>query len=116
MLNAHKQVEFQFKRSGKVYSLIFELALILYAVCGYYTFKLINTEVDYSLESLMFIAISLLAFILGTYALFYSISYIFIHIKNKYIINDIFRSYDKFYNYTSNGSVGTRIFRDESSL
>ncbi|MBE6054190.1 MAG: ABC transporter permease [Clostridium sartagoforme] len=85
MLNAHKQVEFQFKRSGKVYSLIFALAVILYAVCGYYTFKLINTEVDYSLESLMFIAISLLAFILGTYALFYSISYIVIHIKNKYI-------------------------------
>lgn len=85
MLNAHKQVEFQFKRSGKVYSAIFALSIILYIICGYCTFKLINTKIDYSIKSLMFIAISLLAFIIGTYALFYSISYILIHIKNKYI-------------------------------
>lgn len=85
MLNAHKQVEFQFKRSGKVYSAIFALSIILYIICGYCTFKLINTKIDYSIKSLMFIAISLLTFIIGTYALFYSISYILIHIKNKYI-------------------------------
>lgn len=85
MLNANKQVEFQFKRSGTVYGVIFALAMILYIICGYCTFKLINTKIDYSIQSLMFIAISLLAYIIGTYALFYSISYIIIHIKNKYI-------------------------------
>ena len=85
MLNAHKQVEFQFKRSGKVYSIVFALSMALYIICGYCTFKLINTKIDYSIESLMLIAISLFTFILGTYALFYSISYIIIYIKNKYI-------------------------------
>lgn len=85
MLNASKQVEFQFKRSGKVYSVIFAVSIILYIICGYCTFKLINTKIDYSIESLIFIPISLAAFIIGTYALFYSISYIIIHMKNKYI-------------------------------
>ena len=85
MLNAHKQIEFQFKRSGKVYGTIFVLSIALYIICGYCTFKLINSKIDYSVESLMFIPISLAAFIIGTYALFYSISFIIIHIKNKNI-------------------------------
>jgi FtsX-like permease family len=83
MLNAHKQVEFQFKRSGKVYSVIFALSVILYIICGSCTIKILNSKIDYSIESLMYIGISLIAFIIGTYALFYSISYIMIHIKNK---------------------------------
>lgn len=84
MLNAHKQVEFKFKRSGKVYSVIFILAIILYVVCGSCTIKLMNSKIDYSLRMLMYIGISLVAFILGTYALFYSIAYIMIYIKNKW--------------------------------
>lgn len=32
MLNANKQVEFQFKRSGKVYAVIFLLSIVLYIV------------------------------------------------------------------------------------
>ncbi|MDZ5000444.1 FtsX-like permease family protein, partial [Clostridium perfringens] len=83
MLNAHKQVEFQFKRSGKVYSVIFALSVILYIICGSCTIKILNSKIDYSIESLMYIGVSLIAFIIGTYALFYSISYIMIHIKNK---------------------------------
>lgn len=39
MLNAHKQVEFQFKRSGKIYTVIFIVSIILYTICGYCTFK-----------------------------------------------------------------------------
>ena len=85
MLNAHKQVEFQFKRSGKVYSVIFALSLILYIICGSCTIKILNSKIDYSIESLMYIAVSLITFIIGTYALFYSISYILIYIKDKWI-------------------------------
>ncbi|MGG7057877.1 FtsX-like permease family protein [Clostridium nigeriense] len=85
MLNAHKQVEFQFKRSGKVYSGIFALSVILYVICGSCTIKLMNLKIDYSVKSLMYIGISLITFIMGTYALFYSISYIMIYTKNKWV-------------------------------
>lgn len=85
MLNASKQVEFQFRRSGKVYGVIFGLSILLYIVCVYCTFKLINTEIDYSIKSLTYIGISLVSFIIGTFALFYSISYILIYLKGKCI-------------------------------
>ena len=85
MLNASKQVEFQFRISGKVYGVIFGLSILLYIVCVYCTFKLINTEIDYSIKSLTYIGISLVSFIIGTFALFYSISYILIYLKGKCI-------------------------------
>ena len=85
MLNVSKQVEFQFRRSGKVYGVIFGLSILLYIVCVYCTFKLINTEIDYSIKSLTYIGISLVSFIIGTFALFYSISYILIYLKGKCI-------------------------------
>ena len=85
MLNAHKQVEFQFKRSGKAYSVIFALSIILYVICGSCTIKILNSKIDYSIESLMYIGVSLITFIIATYALFYSISYIMVHIKDKWI-------------------------------
>ena len=85
MINAHKQVEFQFKRSNKVYIAIFVVSKIMYIISGSYTVKLINSEIDYSVKSLMYIGISLITFIIGTYALFYSIAYIMIYIKNKCI-------------------------------
>ena len=85
MLNASKQVEFQFRRSGKVYGVIFGLSILLYIVCVYCTFKLINTEIDYSIKPLTYIGISLVSFIIGTFALFYSISYILIYLKGKCI-------------------------------
>ena len=83
MINAHKQV--QFKRSNKVYIAIFVVSIIMYIISGSYTVKLINSEIDYSVKSLMYIGISLITFIIGTYALFYSIAYIMIYIKNKCI-------------------------------
>ena len=86
MLNASKQVEFQFRRSGKVYGVIFGLSILLYIVCVYCTFKLINTEIDYSIKSLTYIGISLVSFIIGTFALFYSISYILIYLKGNVLI------------------------------
>lgn len=85
MINAHKQVEFQFKRSNKVYIAIFVVSIIMYIISGSYTVKLINSEIDYSVKSLMYIGISLITFIIGTYSLFYSIAYIMIYIKNKCI-------------------------------
>ena len=85
MLNASKQVEFQFRRSEKVYGVIFELSILLYMVCGYCTFELINAEIDYSIKSLTYIGVSLVSFIIGTFALFYSISYILIYLKDKCI-------------------------------
>ena len=85
MLNASKQVEFQFRRSGKVYGVIFGLSILLYILCVYCTFKLINTEIGYSIKSLTYIGISLVSFIIGTFALFYSISYILIYLKGKCI-------------------------------
>lgn len=89
MLNAQKQVEFQFRRSGKVYSIIFSLSVIFYVICGFCTYKLLNTKndysIDYSMKSLSYIGISFITFIIATYALFYSISYIIIQIKNKCI-------------------------------
>ena len=85
MLNAHKQVEFQFKRSKKVYISIFVVSIIMYIISGSYTVKLINSEIDYSVKLLIYIGISLITFIIGTYALFYSISYIMICIKNKWV-------------------------------
>ena len=85
MINAHTPVEFQFKRSNKVYIAIFVVSIIMYIISGSYTVKLINSEIDYSVKSLMYIGISLITFIIGTYALFYSIAYIMIYIKNKCI-------------------------------
>ena len=85
MLNAHKQVEFQFKRSGKVYSCIFVLSIILYIICGSISIRILNSKMDYSINAIIDIAISLITFIIGTYALFYSIAYIMIYIKDKWI-------------------------------
>lgn len=89
MINISKKSEFQFKRSGKLYSFIFTVCIILYSICGYCTFKLIklkdNAEVLVSSEKLILGAVLLVSFILATYALFYSISYMVIFIKNKFI-------------------------------
>ncbi|MCR1848154.1 FtsX-like permease family protein [Paeniclostridium sordellii] len=86
MINVENQVEFQFKRSKKVYWIVFIMAVVLYSVCGYCTFKLMEASNNFSVDlpnKLIIEGISLLTFIIGTYALFYSISYIMIYIKNK---------------------------------
>lgn len=86
MINLENQVEFQFKRSKKVYCIVFSMAVVLYSVCGYCTIKLMEASNNPSVDlpnKLIIEGISLLTFIIGTYALFYSISYIMIYIKNK---------------------------------
>lgn len=85
MLNANKQVEFQFKRSDKVYAVIFALSIALYIICGSCTIKLMNSKIDYDVELLLYIGLSLITFIMGTYALFYSIAFIGIYIKDKWV-------------------------------
>lgn len=88
MMNMEKKTEFQFKRSGKFYAIIFGLSVILYSVGGYCTYKLINNNgysaVDYK-NGLIFQVISLVSFIVATYLLFYSIAYIIIFIKERCI-------------------------------
>lgn len=88
MMNVEKKTEFQFKRSGKFYAIVFGLSVILYSVGGYCTYKLINnngySSVDYK-NGLIFQVISLVSFIVATYLLFYSIAYIIIFIKERCI-------------------------------
>lgn len=87
MMNTHKQVEFQFKRSKNVYKALFSIAVASYMVCGYLAFKLLKSnDTGFLVQNkLIFSLISLVAFIIGTYALFYSIAYIMIYIKEKCI-------------------------------
>lgn len=87
MMNGHKQVEFQFKRSKNVYKFMFSIAVVSYLICGYLGFKILKSnESNFLIQNkLMFSLISLVVFIIGTYALFYSISYIIIYIKEKSI-------------------------------
>lgn len=88
MMNMEKKTEFQFKRSGKFYSIVFVLSVILYSVGGYCTYKLINNNgystADYK-NGLIFQVISLASFIIATYLLFYSLAYIIIYIKERCI-------------------------------
>ena len=88
MINAEKKSEFQFKRSGKIYSFIFILSVILYGICGYCTYILIyaRNELDKLIYGkVLYVVISLISFIIATYALFYSLAYIIIFIKERSI-------------------------------
>lgn len=88
MINIEKKTEFQFKRSGRVYSVVFVISVILYSVCGYCTHVLMKAKNDPSItlvNQIMLEAVSLITFIIATYALFYSLAYIIIYIKDKCI-------------------------------
>ena len=89
MLNAEKKSEFQFKRSGKVYGIVFILAIILYSVCGYCTIYLIKADNERTVTSMVsetvYTAVALVSFIIATYTLFYSLAYILILVKEKWI-------------------------------
>lgn len=90
MLNAEKKSEFQFKRSGKVYGVIFILAVTLYSICGYCTASLMKianestNKVASMGNEVMLTFIALVSFILATYALFYSLAYIVICVKERW--------------------------------
>ncbi len=86
MLNAEKKTEFQFKRGGKTYLVIFIISVILYGICGYCSYQLIegiNTSTLEAMKEAMYTALGLVTFIAGTYMLFYSLAYIIIFIKNR---------------------------------
>lgn len=89
MLNAEKKSEFQFKRSGKVYGIVFILAIILYSVCGDCTIYLIKADNERTVTSMVsetvYTAVALVSFIIATYTLFYSLAYILILLKEKWI-------------------------------
>lgn len=84
MINAEKKTEFQFKRGGKIYLIIFIMSIIFYGVCGYCAYNIINNSTLSMVSTSMFTALGLVTFIAGTYMLFYSLAYIIIFVKNKY--------------------------------
>lgn len=89
MLNMEKKSQFKFKRSGKIYSLVFIASIGLYSICGYCIYNYIVSKkaaTDIVVISVTGdVILSLISFILGTYALFYSLAYIIIFIKERWI-------------------------------
>ena len=83
MIHADRKSEFQLKRSGKLYCFFFLVSLLLYSICGYCTYHLLHTN-DFKLSNFYYILISFFAFLLATYAFFYSLSYILIVIKERW--------------------------------
>ena len=87
MINAEKKSEFQFKKSGKIYGFIFIVSIMLYSICGYFTYTTYNTIQDMGdpYKAVGDIGIALVSFIIGTYFLFYSLGYIIIFIKERWV-------------------------------
>lgn len=88
MINAEKRIEFQFKRGKTVYILLFILACVFYVICGYSvykTLKVIQNPNNINGYEKIYMLVGLITFILATYALFYSIAYIIIIVKNRWI-------------------------------
>lgn len=87
MLNAGKKTEYQFKRGKIVYISAFVAAVLLYILCGYSVHRILRVVRDLSLKQgneMTYAGIALASFILGTYALFYSLAYIIIAIKERW--------------------------------
>jgi putative ABC transport system permease protein len=88
MLNDEKKSEFQFKRSKIVYIIVFIAAILLYILCGYSVHRILlvarNLELKQGNE-ITYFELAITGFILGTYALFYSLAYILILIKERWI-------------------------------
>ena len=87
MINAEKKSEFQFKKSGKIYGFIFIVSIMLYSICGYFTYTTYNTIQDMGnpYKAVGDIGIALVSFIISTYSLFYSLGYIIIFIKERWV-------------------------------
>ena len=91
MINNSKISEFKFRRSKMVYSIVFMLSIIAYGIFGYSTkyivdIKKLANESNYTtsaMKMMMAEGVSVISFVIATYALFYSISYILIRIKEK---------------------------------
>ncbi|WP_346938427.1 ABC transporter permease [uncultured Clostridium sp.] len=87
MLNDGKKTEYQFKRGKIVYISVFVAAVLLYILCGYSVHRILRAVSDPSLKQgneMTYAGIALASFIAGTYALFYSLAYIIIAIKERW--------------------------------
>lgn len=87
MLNAGKKTEYQFKRGKIVYISAFVAAVLLFILCGYSVHRILRVVRDLSLKQgneMTYAGIALASFIAGTYALFYSLAYIIIAIKERW--------------------------------
>lgn len=86
MLNDERKTEFQLKRSRIIYIIVFILAVLLYVLCGYSVHKILEA-IDHSElklgNEMTYAGIALAGYIAGTYALFYSLAYIIIAIKER---------------------------------
>lgn len=88
MLNDEKKTEFQFKRGKLVYICVFIAAILLYILCGYSVHRILrvvgNPELKQGNEMTYF-GLAITGFIAGTYALFYSLAYVLIVVKERWI-------------------------------
>jgi putative ABC transport system permease protein len=88
MMNDEKKTEFQLKRGKTVYIVVFIAAILLYLLCGYSVNRILLVVADPNLKQgneITYFEIAITGFIAGTYALFYSLSYILIVIKERWI-------------------------------
>ncbi|MCR1897499.1 ABC transporter permease [Irregularibacter muris] len=104
MLNDEKITEFKFKRGKAIYISVFIAAVLLYILCGYSIHRVLQGVGNSNLiqgNKMTYIAFALVAFIAGTYGLFYSLAYIVILIKERWIT---FK-----YEYTNLFLIGTIV-------
>lgn len=93
MMNSSRVSEFKFKRSKRVYTGVFLISIALYSIFVYSSKFILDSKDNASgsnsvistNQMLLVEVVSLISFILGTYALFYSIAYILIRIKEKWM-------------------------------
>ena len=88
MLNDERKTEFQFKRGKILYISIFIAAILLYMLCGYSVHKILQLVKSPELlinNGITYFKLAITGFIVGTYALFYSLAYVLIAIKERWI-------------------------------
>lgn len=88
MLNDEKKTEFQFKRGKRVYISVFIAAILFYILCGFSVHKILQVVGNPDLKQgneITYFEIAITSFIIGTYTLFYSLSFVLILIKERWI-------------------------------
>ncbi|WP_243108676.1 FtsX-like permease family protein [Clostridium rectalis] len=93
MINNSKISEFKFKRSKNLHLMVFILSIISYGIFAYSTKFILDVKKstnysNYTANSIRMImaeGVCIISFVIATYALFYSISYILIRIKERSI-------------------------------
>lgn len=88
MLNDEKKTEFQFKRGKILYISIFIAAILLYILCGYSVHRILQVVKNPELKTgneMTYFMLAITGFIAGTYALFNSLAYVMIAVKERWI-------------------------------